>query len=308
MDKKQLNERYFKDPITRYGFISHMESYMKQLLTNPLTAHIDDYLKSYGLDDEKALSSLLKRTDKNDEESAVLLRTEKIKTGDDGKDMFVVTYKLPRKDYKKKMRDLFINLFESNIVEGCPINEDLNYFDALLLSSTPPPFSNSDEKVIAQGKPGDITERWANYVNDNENNYVPQVFGNQEQMIKDIESMDTDKKYKKCGGLDKKVNETDCAGCMQGGGNNPDAGQFVAPLTEKPITRTVLMNEEQFEYVKKMLAEDAPAVMNTPAGDFGFDAPGLETKGDDPSLDDQNILKDKNLSENKKKIGARRKQ
>ena len=81
MNKKQLNERYFKDPITRYGFISHMESYMKQLLTNPLTAHIDDYLKNYGLDDETALSSLLKRTNKDDEESAILLRTEKIKTG-----------------------------------------------------------------------------------------------------------------------------------------------------------------------------------------------------------------------------------
>ena len=260
MDRNIISERYFGDEITRYGFISHMEAYIKQLLTNALTAHIDDYLKEHGLTDEQALSALLKKYG-NDEESSVLLRTEKIKTGEDGKDIFVVTYKLPRKDYKKKMRRLFIDLFESNVVEGCPIEEE----------------------------------------------YKPQVFGNQEQMIKDIQDMDKDGKYAKCGGLDKKVNETDCGGCMQGGGDNPDAGQFVAPLTKKPITRTILMNEDQLSYLKEMLAEDAPAVMNTPAGDFGYDAPGVDVKKDDPTLNHKNILVDDNLKENKKKIGARRK-
>lgn len=106
-----------------------MEDYMKRLLTDPLHADTDDFLKGHGIDGCKALSILSKRTDPEDENSAVVIRTEKIKdngTDKNGKrlkDSFTVKYRIPRKDYSKKMRNLYISLFENTMLnedgEGC---------------------------------------------------------------------------------------------------------------------------------------------------------------------------------------------
>lgn len=116
--------------MTRYAFISHMEDYIKKLLTDPLHADTDDFLKYHNIDGPRALSLLIKRTDPNDENSAILIKTTKIKdngtdeNGNRKKDSFVVKYKAPRKNYTKKMRNLYINLFESNIIESTILNED----------------------------------------------------------------------------------------------------------------------------------------------------------------------------------------
>ena len=115
--------------MTRYAFISHLEDYMKQLLKDPLHADTDEFLKYHGLNGPKSLSLLMKRSIPDDENSAIIIR--KISIKDNGvdengkrlKDTFTVKYCIPRKDYTKKMRNLFINLFESNIIESSPITE-----------------------------------------------------------------------------------------------------------------------------------------------------------------------------------------
>ena len=115
--------------MTRYAFISHMEDYMKKLLTEPLKADTDEFLKGHGIDGPKALKILTMRADPEDENSSIVIKSASIKdngydeNGKRNKDSFIVKYKIPRKDYTKKMRNLFISLFENNIVEGCPINE-----------------------------------------------------------------------------------------------------------------------------------------------------------------------------------------
>ena len=129
--KKLQLESYFPDEeITRYGFISHMESYIKDLLQHPEDATVDDYLMKFGVNSPKALVALLKRTDPSDETSAVLIRKETIKPdeentteGETPKDKFHIKYKLPRKDYMKKMRNLFINMFENHIANNAQLNE-----------------------------------------------------------------------------------------------------------------------------------------------------------------------------------------
>lgn len=119
-----------KKEMTRYAFISHMEDYLKKLLSDPLKADTDDFLKSYDIDGPKALEILTKRSNPDDETSAVVIKSASIKDngfnedGKKNKDTFVVKYKIPRKDYTRKMRDLYINLFESNIIDGSPINEE----------------------------------------------------------------------------------------------------------------------------------------------------------------------------------------
>ena len=132
MGYKRLQlESYFPDEeITKYGFISHMEAYIKQLLQNPEKANVDEYLIKFGIDSPKALKALLKRTDPSDETSAVLIRTERIKPDEENavegqipKDKFHIKYKLPRKDYMKKMRNLYITMFENHITNNSKLNE-----------------------------------------------------------------------------------------------------------------------------------------------------------------------------------------
>ena len=58
-----------------------------------------------------------------------------------------------------------------------------------------------------------------------------------------------------------------------GGATSADAsGQFTTPLFGKPIKRkTMYITQEQEAYLKKMIEEEV--VMNTQAGNFGYDAP-----------------------------------
>ena len=128
--KNNIYERYFpNDEMTKYGFISHMEGYIKQLLNDPSTANVDDFLKKQGIDNEVALKILLKKGDDKDPNSAVLIKStsihpDKDENGNKGTvDKFHLKYKLPRKDYAKKMRNLFANIFERNIIADTNINE-----------------------------------------------------------------------------------------------------------------------------------------------------------------------------------------
>ena len=173
-NKKNIYERYFpNDEMTKYGFISHLEAYIKQLLNDPSTANVDDFLKKHGIDNEVALKMLLK-TNSNDPSSAILIKSTSIRPdkesvdkngGKTPKDVFHIKYKLPRKDYAKKMRNLFSNIYEKNI------NEDANPYE-MLLSSTPSPFKNKKfGKVQSQVPPGTTGDRFAKYVNDNDNEY-----------------------------------------------------------------------------------------------------------------------------------------
>ena len=80
------------------------------------------------------------------------------------------------------------------------------------------------------------------------------------------------------------LNETDCGGCMQGGGDNPDAGTFIEPLS-KPIRRkTIYITKEQYQRLQE------EAVMDTAIGDFGYDAPPFKKKKD-PAYNHDNMMK-----------------
>ena len=117
------------DEMTRYAFISHMEDYMKKLLTDPLKADTDEFLKSHGIDGPKAIKILTKRADPDDENSSIVVKKAVIKdngadeNGKRLKDTFSVSYKIPRKDYTKKMRNLYISLFERHLVDN-PVLEE----------------------------------------------------------------------------------------------------------------------------------------------------------------------------------------
>lgn len=113
VDTLSIYERYFPDRITPQGFEGHMLLYIQQLLSdNAPAAKIDEYLEKYGLTSEKVLKELL--------DNRILKRTEKIKTGSDGKDVFCVKYEPCYKDinYHKVLRNLYIKLFENYRVDN----------------------------------------------------------------------------------------------------------------------------------------------------------------------------------------------
>lgn len=118
------------DEVTRFGFISHMEDFIKQLLKDPKTAKADSYLERHGIDSPKAIEILIKRDNPDDERSAVLMRKERIEDGgydEEGKrlkDKFHVKYTLPRDGYDKKMKKIYVNLFENYRCDNPLLNEE----------------------------------------------------------------------------------------------------------------------------------------------------------------------------------------
>jgi hypothetical protein len=303
--------------MTRHAFISHMEDYMKKLLKDPIHADTDDFLKYHGYTGPKALSVLLKRQDLEDENSSILIKNISIKdngvdeNGKRLKDTFTVKYRIPRKDYTKKMRNLYISLFENNIIENSPINEGAWGYGIL----------DNDKAVDKQTSFGvyalnllthnieystDSEERWANlgvlvdflkkYDHEelrfrDEFNYAIELckttvnnFNQDETFIstwdnpnrfqselkriyRDVINITYDK---------DRLNEEG----EGGGATTADAsGPYTAPAFVGPIKRkTMYITQEQENYLKKVISEEA--VMNTQAGDFGYDAP-IGNKNDD---------------------------
>jgi hypothetical protein len=290
-----------------------MEDYIKKLLTDPLHADTDDFLKYHKIDGPKALSILTKRVDPEDENSAILIKTTKIKdngSDENGKrlpDTFTVHYKAPRKDYTKKMRNLYINLFESNIIENSPINEgawgygildndtaldkqtQFGEFSLKLLTTKINSSTTDDEKWANLGVLVDFLKKYDHEEIrfDDEYNFAIEVCKKTcEELINNknfISSWENESKIKSelkhifqdvvSLTYDKeRLNEDGEGSFGDGALNASSSGQFVAPCFGGPIKKkTMYITQEQEEYIKKMIEEEA--VMDTQHGNFGFDAP-----------------------------------
>lgn len=200
VNKKQFNvlkENYseMNKEMTFFAFLSHVKSYLKQLLTNPINTTPDMFLISYGLDNPKLLTNLL--------DNNIIIKSEKI-INDGDNDKFSISYKIPRENFERKMKRLYSNLFETNIIEGTTLTED---------------------------------------------------------------------------GEGAAMGGTSAAAC------NDSAP--ITPLFGKPIRRKIYVTKEQYDRLEKIKES---TVMNTPIGDFGYDAPPFADKND-PAYDHNNMMK-----------------
>lgn len=112
-----LNEAvdYLNNEITFFGFLSHTKFFLKELLVNPTTADMDEYLKSNGLLRKDFLNILLNK--------GIIEKETKIDEKNN-KDNFIIKYKIPKKNFERKMRRLFASLFEKNEIKESFINEE----------------------------------------------------------------------------------------------------------------------------------------------------------------------------------------
>ena len=194
---------YLNDEITFFGFLSHAKHFLKQLLLSPSSADIDDYLKRHGLDRKDLLNLFIER--------GVVEKETKIEDKN-GKDNFILSYKIPKQNFERKLRRIYVMLFEKH-----EISESIT------------------------------------------------------------------------------LKETDCGGAMQGGGSNPDAGQYTTPLGNVQ-RRKIYLTQSQSDFLKETTTQDA--------GNYQYDVPMNLIDKKDPSLNHSNIIA--NGIPNKKK-GIRKK-
>lgn len=194
---------YINDEVTFFGFISHLKSFLKKLLTNPIEIDFDNYLNRHGVNNNELLDELINRG---------IVEKETNIDDKSGKDKFVITYKVPKKNFERKVRRLFSHFFEN---DNKLVNED--------------------------------------------------------------------------GGA------TSCGSAMQGGGLNPDAGQYIKPFGNVQ-RRKIYVTKEQYEMLKETMTQDV--------GDYQYDVPFKFNNGKDPAYNHKNMMA---KSFPKKKKGIRTK-
>lgn len=102
------------EEVTYYNFLSHIKSFLKDLLVNPATAKPSAILLSKGLNRNRLIDVMLKR--------GIITRDESI--NDDDEPTYTVKYNIPKKNFDKKIKRLYSKFFEVNIPSSQKINED----------------------------------------------------------------------------------------------------------------------------------------------------------------------------------------
>ena len=198
---------YLNNEMTFFAFFSHVKSFLKELLVKPLSSDIDDYLKEHGIERGYLIRELINRH--------IIEKETKIES-QNGEDRFSVSYKIPKRNFERKMRRLYMSWYEKNEID--------------------------ESKFISED-----------------------------------------------GGA------TSCGSAMQGGGLNPDSGQYTTPIGSVQ-RRKIYITKEQSEILKEMSTTDA--------GDYQYDVPFKFNGGNDPSYNHSNIFA--KSFQNKKK-GIRKK-
>lgn len=197
--------------ITYYRFLSEVKAFLSKLLKDPIKAQPSKYLKDRDVTRNKLIKDLLSRD--------VIERHEKIldpTNSEEKKATYTVTFKVHRKDFEKRVRRIYIKYFEKNEPEK-GLNEEAELRSCANVIS-----------VVGGGKPGGTADRWAKYVNDNENGFKRQVFKDEDEMKKKILNSPDGEIYKKRGGMKL---EEDGGGAACGAGAAGGEGGFLGGAT-----------------------------------------------------------------------------
>lgn len=120
IDESVMMEIADDNNVTQYKFNSNIKHFLHDLLVNPSGAKVPFIFKSYGIDRNRLIYHLKK--------FGLLKKVERISDKDsDGnfkKATMMVKYQVPKKDFNRKLKKLYIRLFEDNSIKQGSITED----------------------------------------------------------------------------------------------------------------------------------------------------------------------------------------
>jgi hypothetical protein len=131
----------------------------------------------------------------------------------------ILTRNVSKNELLKKMTDLGI-IKKNEKIDEVPVEEDTKKVAKHFVQYKVPK-RNFEEKV---------KELYKEVVSEN---ISKSVFGNEQELVDEIKNMDYDNAYATRGGLNEEGEgggATSCGSVMQGGGLNPDAGQYTTPF------------------------------------------------------------------------------
>lgn len=115
--ESQLYE--LKQQVTFFEFKNKVISFLKQLLTDPINATFDSFFRDNGISRSTMMKMLLKK--------GIIEKKEKVDEVD-GKSVYHIQYKVPRANFKTKIKRLYSYFFERS-VDNSGIDEIINETD-----------------------------------------------------------------------------------------------------------------------------------------------------------------------------------
>lgn len=184
--------------MTEYKFISNIMAFFERLKADPVHADVPEALALNGYDRRRMIAILRKNN--------IIERHEKISDKDESgrpkKATMLVSYKVPIKNLERKLKKLYIKLFEVNV---------------------PPKEINEDGEGAPMGGATNCASSAGAYVGDLgglQKRHIFKVTNEQFAALKEQNLL-----------TDSQIDEAStCASVMQGGGLNPEAGQYTMPF------------------------------------------------------------------------------
>lgn len=97
-----------------YDFFNEVKSYIKELLMDPVNADVTPLFKKHGYSKADVLKKLIDRS--------IIIRKETVKelpyeVGGDKESKYIVKYAVPRKNFDKKLKRLYLEMFPQQLTE-----------------------------------------------------------------------------------------------------------------------------------------------------------------------------------------------
>lgn len=198
MTEDMANQIKDAKEMTEYKFISNTKAFLSRLMDDPVHADVPESLALNGYDRRRMIAILRKNN--------IIERHEKISDKDDEgnpkKATMLVSYKVPKNNLDRKLKKLYIKLFEVNV---------------------PPKEINEDGEGGAMGGATNCASSAGSYVGKMNGPINRRIFKITEEQFAAL------KEQKLL--TDSQIDEAStCASVMQGGGLNPEAGQYTVPF------------------------------------------------------------------------------
>lgn len=103
LNESQINE--IKEQVTFFSFQNNVIVFLKALLNDPINAQVTNFFRNNGINKSSLLKMLLKKN--------IIEKKEKI-TEIDGKSVYSVQYKIPKRNFRLKLKRLYQSYFENN--------------------------------------------------------------------------------------------------------------------------------------------------------------------------------------------------